>query len=76
MPKGRGSNERRRNDRQKRAVWLNKHGSSLQFELAHHFRMKKATQGRGVKGPFCTAKSPLYPHSDKVQLAGYADPVT
>lgn len=48
MPKGRGSNERRRNQRQSNALWLAKHGDP---ERIHHNLMVKMTQGTGVKGP-------------------------
>lgn len=59
MPKGRGSQSRQRSPRQKRAVWVAKHGDVMK---EHHERMVRMTAGRGVKGPCLAWHHPSHPH--------------
>lgn len=68
MPKGRGSNERRRNERQKKGVrQANTFGRSEKLEdMSHNARMVSATQGTGVKGP-AVCKSPYHPHRVRIE---------
>lgn len=64
MPKGRGSNARRRGPRQKLRLWQARRLIvDTNKDRTHHSQMVKATQGSGVKGPNCGY--PGWPHKTR-----------
>jgi hypothetical protein len=69
MPKGRGANESRRNERQKKSIrQANTYDRDEKLEaFTHNAKMVSATQGTGVKGP-AVCRSSLHPHKIKIQV--------